>query len=80
MGLILLITGASLGCAFLLYILARWLDDAKGKTARKRDSAPNPKQPYVIKTRNGPQTTRAAGTARRALLDGQRRSRSQTIP
>jgi len=69
----------------MLYVLARWVDDAKGKATRKTDRAPNPKQPYLMKARNRSQTTRVAGTRQTrtrdcALLDGQYHSRSETIP
>lgn len=63
MGLIALITVASLGCVFTLFVLIFWVQDAKGKSKTRKTSSQSPRmQPFLVKGENGNQTRDVATT------------------
>jgi hypothetical protein len=75
MGLVVLITVASLGCIFMLIVLVCWVQDAKGKSRTRKTASERPRmQPFLVEKENGDQT-RDAATTRPTGTDGLRLSK-----
>src|SRR5262245_24516284 len=76
MSLVLFIAIASLGCAFMLFILVRWVQDRTGRTiARNAASAANPTQPFLVKSGDGDQASNVKGARPTRSSGGLRSSR-----
>ena len=53
MGLLLLVALALLGCVFMLYVLIRWIQDPKGKTAIERTNSAPDRKLFLVKDGRG---------------------------